>query len=144
MFFPEILNRMADFQKDNEGDQLSMTVCEILDATRTDAHLVATRNETEINNVCISKLELSTYEHTFILETLYVIGFAVIGVVINYTGKLVIILFVLFGCGACAISLVFVNIPIVATYLYILLLACGLAVNVVNASTIELYPTNFR
>src|SRR5690349_8288487 len=141
MFFPEILNRMADFQNDNEGVQVSMTVCEILDATRIDVDLVTALNET---SACISKLELSTYEHTFILETLYVVGFAVIGLIINYTGKLLIILFVLFGCGACAISLVFVNIPIVSTYLYILLLACGLAVSVVNASTIELYPTSFR
>lgn len=135
---------MADFQKDSDGAPLSMTICEILDATRTAVHVVATQNETDVNTVCISKLELSTYEHTFILETLYVVGFAVIGMIINYTGKLLIILFVLFGCGACAISLVFVNIPIVATYLYILLLACGLAVSVVNASTIELYPTSFR
>lgn len=138
MFFPEILNRIADYQNDNE--ETSITVCGILDATRSDAHL----NSTAVASNCISKLELSTYEHTFILEALYALGFAIIGVIINYTGKLFIILFVLFGCASCAISLIFVTIPTLSTYLYVLLLACGLAINVVNASTIELYPTNLR
>lgn len=138
MFFPEILNRMADYTQ-NHTDA-SLTVCEILDATKNEFNQIA--NDT--GKVCKTKLELSTYEHTFILEALYACGFAVIGLVINFTGKLPIILGVLFGCGSCAISLVFVNIPLLATYLYVLLLACGLAINVVNASTIELYPTSLR
>lgn len=141
MFFPEILNRMADYTKDHsEG----ITVCGILDATKSpeisDYTALATLNKTQ----CVSKLELSTYEHTFILETLYAMGFAIIGAIINYTGKLMIILTVLIGCGSCAIALIFVTVPILSTYLYILLLACGLAINVVSASTIELYPTNLR
>lgn len=137
MFFPEILNRMADYTKDNtEG----ITVCSILDKTRIDFNILASENKT----LCVSKLELSAYEHTFILETLYAMGFAIIGVIINYTGKLPIILAVLIGCGSCAFALIFVTIPALSTYLYVLLLACGLAINVVNASTIELYPTNLR
>lgn len=129
---------MADYQNDQPDS--SITVCGILDATRNDVHL----NETAVVDTCVSKLELSTYEHTFILEALYALGFAIIGVIINYTGKLFIILFVLFGCGTCAISLVFVTIPTLSTFLYVFLLACGLAINIVNASTIELYPTNLR
>lgn len=142
MFFPEILNRMADYTKNNTDTRL--TVCEIFDASQGNFHKIAIANDTGISQVCVTKLELSTYEHTFILEALYACGFAVIGLIINFTGKLPIILVVLFGCGSCAISLVFVNIPILATYLYVVLLACGLAINVVNASTIELYPTSLR
>lgn len=138
MFFPEILNRMADYTKVNTNP--SITVCEILDATRSKQLL----NNTELNNVCVTKLELSTYEHTFVLEALYALGFAIIGIIINYTGKLAIILFVLLGCGSCAILLIVVNNPLVSTYLYVLLLSCGLAINIVNASTIELYPTSLR
>lgn len=140
MFFPEILNRMAEYTDENAG--ASITVCGILDATRMDVQ--QERNETDIVLMCVTKLELSTYEHTFVLEALYAMGFAVIGLMINYTGKLPIILFVLVGCGSCAIALVFVKIPMLSTYLYVLLLACGLAINVVNASTIELYPTSLR
>lgn len=139
MFFPEILNRIADYTRNNEDSSIS--ICEILDATRNDLHHF---NETEAKPACISKLQLSTYEHTFVLETFYALGFAIIGIIINHTGKLAIILFVLVGSGSSAIALIFVKVPVLATYLYIILLACGLAINVVNASTIELYPTNLR
>lgn len=142
MFFPEILNRLADYTKTNA--HASLTVCEILVVTRLDFQEMMVKNETELTEKCVNKLELSTYEHTFILEALYASGFAVIGIIINYTGKLPIILVVLIGCGSCAISLIFVTIPLVATYLYVILLACGLAISVVNASTIDLYPTNLR
>lgn len=37
-----------------------------------------------------------------------------------------------------------VDIPLLSIYLYITLLASGLAVTVVNASTVDLYPTNLR
>lgn len=48
------------------------------------------------------------------------------------------------GCGAAGIVTILVDIPILAIYLYVVLLMCGLAVTVVNASTVELYPTNLR
>lgn len=144
MFFPEILNRMADYTKDNEDASITITVCGIIDATRSDIHLANVQNKTEVASMCINKLQLSTYEHTFVLETFYALGFAIIGVIINYTGKLTIILFVLIGSGSCAIALIFVTNPALSIYLYIILLACGLAINVVNTSTIELYPTNLR
>lgn len=51
---------------------------------------------------------------------------------------------VLFICGTCGIMAVNVNIPMVAIYLYIVLLMCGLSVPVVNAATVDLYPTNSR
>jgi MFS transporter, VNT family, synaptic vesicle glycoprotein 2 len=142
MFFPETLHRMADYTKANPNP--SITVCEIFEVTQPKYLEVFQQNDTETSKECVTMLQLSTYEHTFVLEALYALGFAIIGMIINYTGKLPIILSVLFTCGSCAISLIFVNIPIVATYLYVVLLACGLAINIVNASTIELYPTNLR
>lgn len=142
MFFPEILHRMADYTKVNP--EPSITVCEILDATKFKYTELSVQNNTENIQNCVTMLQLSTYEHTFVLEAFYALGFAIIGMIINYTGKLPIILFVLFTCGSCAFALIFVNIPIVSTYLYVVLLACGLAINIVNASTIELYPTNLR
>jgi len=144
MFFPEILNRMADFMDGHAG--VSSTVCQILDSTQKNFLKTAFENGTLTDHTpeCTSKLELSTYEHTFVLEVIYALGFAVIGAIINHTGKLLIILVVLIGCGLCAIALVFVTTPIFSIYLYVLLLACGLAINVVNASTIDLFPTNLR
>lgn len=34
--------------------------------------------------------------------------------------------------------------PQLAVYLYVVLLLCGLAIPVVNAATVDLYPTNDR
>ncbi|CAO1413974.1 unnamed protein product [Diamesa serratosioi] len=143
MFFPEILNRMAEFTNESSN---SSTICDILDATRNNIIEVFDDNGTilEIIPECIDKLEFSTYEHSFVLEIVYVIGFAIIGLVINITGKLPIIVFVLFGCGVCGISIIFVTIPLLSIYLYVILLACGLVVSVVNASTVDLFPTNLR
>lgn len=48
------------------------------------------------------------------------------------------------GCGIAGIAVVLVNIPLIATYMFIILLCGGLATTVVNATTVELYPTNLR
>lgn len=115
---------------------------------------------------------MSTYEHSIVLEILYVIGFALIGAFINAVGKLPILgelshlekinqthkylitrisfyrkyisVTIVAGCGIAGIISILVDIPIVAIYLYVILLCCGLGVTVVNAATVELYPTNLR
>lgn len=48
------------------------------------------------------------------------------------------------GCGVAGIAVIMTDIPLVATYMLIILLCSGLAVTVVNAAIIELYPTNMR
>lgn len=137
MFFPEILNRTTEFINDNPSS--SSTICHALDATRQNISTISTSNETTI-----VKLEFATYQYTFILEIIYALGFAVIGVLVNRLGKLIIIEFILFGCGLCGIAIAFVSTISLSIYLYVILLACGLAVSVITASTIELYPTNLR
>lgn len=51
---------------------------------------------------------------------------------------------ILMGCGVAGIAVVLVDIPLLATYMFIILLCSGLAVTVVSAATVELYPTNLR
>lgn len=41
--------------------------------------------------MCIEKLELSTLEHGLTLEILYPIGYALMGAMINYVGKLALL-----------------------------------------------------
>ena len=139
MFFPNILNRMAEFMEDNP--EQAATVCVMMEATRKNV-LTIDFNSTAFE--CTDSLDLSTYEHTFVLEILYALGFAVIGLIINAVGKLSIILIVLFGCGLCGFGVIFSTVPILSIYLYLVLLLCGLVVNVVNASTVDLFPTNLR
>lgn len=48
------------------------------------------------------------------------------------------------GCGICGIVAVYVHNPILAIYLFMMLLLVGIAVPVVNAATVDLYSTNSR
>lgn len=40
--------------------------------------------------------------------------------------------------------MVFIDVPLLAIYIYVILLNCGLGVSVSNAATVNLYPTNLR
>lgn len=135
MFFPEILNRSIEFTKSNP--LTASTICQAFHEAKNATIL-------DLNPSNIIKLEFKTYEYSFILEIIYALGFAVIGVLVNRLGKLCIVLFILFGCGLCAFAMSFVSIVTLSIYLYVILLACGLSVNVITGSTLELYPTSLR
>lgn len=136
MFFPEILNRSTEFAHINSQ---SSTICHALDLQKPNITSMPSQNSSSV-----IKLELETYQYTFILEIIYAIGFAVIGILVNRLGKLIIIEFILLCCGLCAIAISFVSSLSLGIYLYVILLACGLVVSVITSSTIELYPTNLR
>ena len=48
------------------------------------------------------------------------------------------------GCGICGIFAVYSQIAGLTIYLYVILLLCGLAIPVVNAATVDLFPTSLR
>lgn len=135
MFFPEILNRSIEFTKQNPN--VSTTICQAFYENRNSIL-------SEVNPQSIIKLEFKTYEYSFILEIIYALGFAVIGFLVNRLGKLFIVLFILLGCGLCAFAISFVSIVTLSIYLYVILLACGLSINVITGSTLELFPTSLR
>lgn len=135
MFFPEILSRTIEFTNTNPGT--STTICKAF-------YHAKNMSETGLNPPSIVKLEFETYEYSFILEVIYALGFAVIGILVNRLGKLFIVLFILLGCGLCALAMPFVSIVNLSIYFYVILLACGLSVNVITGSTLELYPTSLR
>lgn len=133
-FFPEIVHKISIWKQD--ATHVSSTICQILDSEKS----MSTTNTT----ICITKLETSAYENIYILNSLYVIGWLVIALIINRLGKLSIIATLLFTCGTCAFAIIFVDKPLIANYLYVMLLCVGLSMTVVNASTVELFPTKFR
>lgn len=135
-FFPEILNKVY-LWLDSDPMHVTSTVCQIID------HYGLRSNITEAAT-CLTKLEPSTFVNVTIVILLHLIGWSVIAVIINRTGKLIIIVSIMFGGAACAILLVFIEIPTVSMYLYTLLLATGMNMSVVNSSTVELFPTSLR
>lgn len=133
-FFPEISNKISLWKRDSS--HVSSTICQILD----DERMTSMSNGT----ICITKLEPSAYENLFILNCFYFFGWLLIALIINRLGKLTIIVTLLFTSGICGFSLIFIEIPLAANYLYMVLLAVGLGMSVMNASTVELFPTKFR
>lgn len=139
-FFPEITNRITIWTQ-SDPTHVSSTVCGILDDTK----IVQSFNESFIDaSVCITKLEASTYVNAYFLNFLYFFGWLFLALIINRVGKLIILTTILFSCGLTAFTLIFLPYPMVAKYLYSYLLTDGLALTVLNASTVELFPTNFR
>lgn len=41
--------------------------------------------------VCVTELDISTYEHSIVLEVIYSLGYMVMGLIINVAGKLTIL-----------------------------------------------------
>lgn len=138
-FFPEITNRIAIWRSD--PSHVSSTVCRILDDTK----FIPKFNETSVDDsLCVTKLELSTYGNAFMLISMYILGYLLIAAIINRTGKLVTISVILFGSAVASFLLIIVDAPLTLPYIYIWMLSVGISANVVNASTVELYPTNLR
>ncbi|XP_037044114.1 synaptic vesicle glycoprotein 2B-like [Bradysia coprophila] len=133
-FFPEITNRIAIWE--NDASHVSSTVCHILNDTK----IIPNENA----ELCVTKLDSTAYQNIFILNSIYCFGGLFLSLIINRIGKLIIITTLLFTCGVSGFSLIFVNQPMVSSYLYIFLLAVGVAIPVLNASTVELFPTKLR
>ncbi|XP_058813431.1 synaptic vesicle glycoprotein 2B-like [Topomyia yanbarensis] len=140
MFFPDIINRVAEVQ---EGGSNKTTICHAVYETQAKMSAFES-NFTETMPECNQKLDIMAYEHSFILELLYALGFAVIGLIINAVGKLPILVFVFFCCGLSGVLITFIDVPFIAVWLYVILLTCGYCINVVNAVTVDLFPTNLR
>ncbi|XP_001849178.2 synaptic vesicle glycoprotein 2B [Culex quinquefasciatus] len=135
MFFPGILNQMAQAQ---DAGIHRTTVCQVVYAHRNSTE------QSDYQQNCSQTLDLSTYGYSFILEAIYTVGFALIGVIINIVGRLSILVFVFTCCAVAGLLVIFVNIPLLAIWFYLILLLCGFCTNVVGAITVDLYPTNLR
>ena len=137
-FLPEILNKVSLW---NEGPKVPATVCRIFHANE-----FWNRNQTEEVVICkpIEKLELSTFIYVYGLFFAFSACYVVMSLLINRVGKLSIILAVSISCGLAAFSMIFLKVPEIISYVYIFMILAGLIVSVVNASTVELFPTKMR
>ncbi|EAT32850.1 AAEL014910-PA [Aedes aegypti] len=137
MFFPSILDQV--FKAQETGEE-RFSVCELVyDRANT------TNTETDTDDECVVQtLDVTLYEMSFILEVIYAAGFAIIGLIINVVGRLSILVFVFGGCGIAGLLIIFVEIPMVSVWCYMILVMCGFAGSIVSAITVDLFPTNLR
>lgn len=134
-FLTEILNNISLWSDASQGPA---TVCEIFSASDF------LHNQTNLTSACVQKLELSTYAYMFEIAGLFGLGYISMSLIVNWTGKLVIIATNVFLGGFSALLLIFVKIPVLSSYLYIIMILSGLTITVLHASTIELFPTSMR
>ncbi|CAG9801790.1 unnamed protein product [Chironomus riparius] len=140
-FFPEILNKVSLWTTDNPHG--SATVCGVLDYFNRISSNSSTATNSD-NPTCITKLEFSTFQNIAMLTLLYSVFWFVISIVINKTGKLVIMVIVAAVSGTSSILLMFIQVPMASIYIYLVLLLAGLNMSIVNTSTVELFPTTLR
>lgn len=143
MFFPEIVDKITTYS--NQYPNGRATICEVLKfedelTTNVTKYAIALKKI----QACSETFEISTFGHSIVMEVLYMLGFLVITFIINRTSKLSILTTILFGCGAAGLATHFVSLPILSIYFYVLFMLTFLAVNVVNATTVDLFPTNLR
>lgn len=143
MFFPEIVDKITTYS--NQFPTGRATICEVLEI---EDELMANSTKLAIAlkkvQACSEKFEISTFGHSLVMEVLYMMGFLVIMFIINRTSKLSILTVILFGCGIFGFATQFVTQPIMSIYFYVIFMLTFLAVNVVNATTVDLFPTNLR
>ena len=137
-FLPEILNKVSLW---NEGLKGPATVCTIFHSNEFSVH-----NQTEEIAACkvFEKLEVQMFIHVYEMVVAYAITCLAMTLLINRVGKLVLLLIVSIVCGLASFLLIFLEITYILSYIYISLLLSGLMISVVNASTIELFPTRMR
>lgn len=143
MFFPEIIDKITTYS--NQFPAGRATICEVLSiedelmVNRT-LYAIALRKA----QACSETFEISTFGHSIVMEVLYMIGFFIITLIINRVSKLSILTTILFGCATFGFASQVVTLPIASIYVYIMFMLTFLTVNVVNAVTVDLFPTNLR
>lgn len=143
MFFPEIVDKITTYS--NKFPSGRATICEVLLIedqwmSNRSIYAIALRKAP----VCSEKYEISTFGHSLVMEGLYMVGFLVITLLINRVSKLHILTVILFSCGIFGFATHFVTLPIVSIYFYVMFMLTFLAINVISATTIDLFPTNLR
>lgn len=151
LFFPDILNQMAQYMQNSNSDGNSIKLCEIVENAISIRKLQL--NETFISTndvyvdttgICVETLDISAYYYAIILEAFYTGGFLIISILVNVVGKLAMVATILFSTGICGLAIVFIKMPTLSIYLYVILLASGLTNNLLNTATYDLFPTNLR
>jgi hypothetical protein len=138
VFFPEISNKIQMWLK-SDPIKASSTVCEVLDTYNNQ-----TISSNDIVQNCVTKIELETYLNIVMLTCFYVLGWLAVSLTIDYTGKLVQLVFWLVASGISSILIIFLPSPAISMYLYLMLLVSGVNMAIVNSSTVELFPTSLR
>ncbi|XP_031626823.1 synaptic vesicle glycoprotein 2B-like [Contarinia nasturtii] len=142
MFFAEILNKMSANLESFYDQRISM--CNAINMKSTNLSAIGQDEFNDKAQICNDKLELSTLENGIVLEIAFGLGHVMVSLLINRLGKFPIIFFILTSTGLSGIGCMWTDIPAIQISLFLSLLSCGVAANVVSSAAVELYPTTLR
>lgn len=135
VFLPEIINKIRLFV--NEFPDGSATACEIFNSFNP-------QNSSSNLLVCLDKLEFGTFIYVYVIIGISIFLNFVMSLTINRVGKLITLELILLFTGSASLGVMFITNPTLSSYLYLSMTLSGLGMVVVNASTIELFPTKMR
>ncbi|XP_055911439.1 synaptic vesicle glycoprotein 2B-like [Eupeodes corollae] len=138
MWFPSLLNTVMQFTKDFPDERNQM--CNIFyKVERT-----TSKEDEAQDTTCVQTLEITTFQHTFGLEVIFVAILVFIGYFTGKLGRRPSLFIILFICGSCGVLSVLVDIPIIAVYFLVVLLVCAISSSVLSAVIVDIFPTHLR
>ena len=138
LFFPDILNETGKYMESSPGGKIEL--CKIVESA-----IDSKKNKNETSeSKCVEKLDVSAYFYVSLLELFGTIGFLIVGLLVNYVGRLTIFTVIYISTGVSVVSIIFVTNPVISMYLYVLVLLGGVNNTLLNTVTYDLFPTHLR
>lgn len=133
LFFPDTLNQVSQFS----GNDSNLQMCDIIRS------VIDSKKNSTVHE-CVNHLDSSAFIYVTILQACYLLGYVIISVCVNFTGRLPIFAFLFFTTGFSGLLIFFVKNAFISTYLYLWLLVSGVVSNLMNTVTYDLFPTHLR
>ncbi|KAL7740167.1 hypothetical protein ACLKA6_003879 [Drosophila palustris] len=135
LWYPEILNRLGSTSVED-----AMTVCDVIDASIDQPQL----NKT-LSQICNDQISIKSYIDTITYGSALIVGYIVMGFVINRIGRKASITGGLAIASGCAVALIWIEDEVIIVVCFCLYLVLpGLSVSVLSGAVVDLVPTHLR
>ncbi|XP_039750577.1 synaptic vesicle glycoprotein 2C-like isoform X2 [Pararge aegeria] len=134
IWFPTILNSLAN----HKG--VETRICAVLDASHTDSANAG--NGTQI--LCDDTMNTATFEMSIYIGLVFCSMYILVGFLVDFLGKKLILVVLLASTGLCGIAAHHAVNQQLAVALFAIFQMCGACIGLMNAVTVELFPTKYR
>lgn len=135
-YISEIINKIYLYLESDSPEDA--TLCKIFNSFDND------HGNSTGDDFCVEQTPTETFIYFYIICALFALVYLILSFTINWAGKLWNLEMILLVAGLSAIGIVFVKLPIVSSLFTLVLLLSGISILVINASTIEIFPTKMR
>lgn len=89
-------------------------------------------------------MNTATFELSIYIGLVFCSMYVIVGFLVDFMGKKLILIVVLSGTGLCGIGAHLAHNQHVAVVLFAIFQMCGACIGLTNAVTVELFPTKYR